>query len=186
MLSTLPRTLKVLSIPLISLALTACGSGGGGGYHYHDRISEYNGNWQSACIYNRSTDSSSIKTLYITDTDYTIYLDEFDNSNCFGSSDFTTEVEGYLYFGDYKPFASTYCDNTIEVDFVPEAVYEDDFKIPSADISAYLNLPEDATYNIMCRRNNQLFTGDLRIDDGKTEFTRPLSLNYDNRLYAFD
>ena len=187
MLSTLPRSLKILSIPLFSLALAACGGASGETIIISsERFSDYEGNWQSACTYDSSTDLSSLETLYISGTDYTIFVDEFDNSDCFGNSDFTTEIEGYLYFGDYRPFASAYCENTIEVDFAPGAVFENNTEIPPSQISAYLNLPENASYNLMCTRNSELYTGDLSFVDGRTENTRPLSLNYNNPLYALD
>ncbi len=140
MLSTL---LKVLSIPLISLFLSACGGGGSTVVVTAEELSDYNGNWQSACSYDNNTGLSSIDTVYISGTDYTIYIDEFDNTNCFGSSDYTTEIEGYLYFGDYRPYVSNYCENTIEVDFTAAAIYEDGIKIPSSEISFYLDLPSN-------------------------------------------
>ncbi len=178
--------LKVLSIPLISLFLSACGGGGSTLTLTAERLSDYNGNWQSACSYDNSTGLSSIDTFYITDTDYTIYTDEFDNNNCFGISEYTTEIEGYLYFGDYKPYASSYCSNTIEVDFVAVAVFEDGIELSTYEISSYLDLPENTSYNLMCTTNGALFTGDLSLDEGRTESTRPLSMNYDKPLYAFD
>ena len=177
--------LKVLSIPLISLFLSACG-GGATLILTPERIANYNGNWQSVCTYDGSTGLSSIDTLYISGTDYTIYIDEFDNNNCFGSSDYTTEIEGYLYFGDYKPYASAYCENTIEVDFTAAAIFEDGTQIPSSEISAYLDLPSNTSHNLMCTRNNELFTGDLSLYDGRRDSTRPLSMNYEKPLYAFD
>lgn len=185
-LPTFPRSLKLLSIPLISLALTACGGGGSTITITTESSAKFNGDWQSACTYNNSSDLSSIETLYISGTDYTIYVDEFDNGNCFGSSDFTTEIEGHLYFGDYKPYASNYCEDTIEVDFVPVAVFEDNIEIPPFEINAYLNLPEGASYNLMCTRNGELFTGDISFDDGTTENLRPLSMNYNNPLEAIN
>lgn len=177
--------LKVLSIPLISLFLSACG-GGATLILTPERIANYNGNWQSVCSYDNSTGLSSIDTFYISDTDYTIYIDEFDNNNCFGISEYTTEIEGYLYFGDYKPYASSYCSNTIEVDFVAVAVFEDGIELSPSEISSYLDLPENTSHNIMCTRNSELFTGDLSIYDGRRDSTRPVSMNYDKPLYAFD
>ena len=176
--------LKLLSIPLFSLVLSACG---GGSSHYitPDQITEYNGSWQSACSYDSSTELSSIDTLYITDTEYTFYTDVFDNNNCFGSSDYTTEIEGYLYYGDYITYASSYCANTIEVDFTAAAIFEDGVQIPSSDISDYLDLPTNTSYNIMCTRNGELYTGDLAVDDGSDDSTRPLSLDYDRPKYYF-
>jgi len=178
--------LKVLSIPLISLFLSACGGGGSTLTLTAERLSDYNGNWQSACRYDSSTDLSFVETLYINDTDYTIYTDEFDNNNCFGTSEYTTEIEGYLYFGDYKPYASSYCSNTIEVDFVAVAVFEDGIELPTSEISSYLDLPENTSHNLICTVNGELYTGDLSLDDVRTESTRPLSMNYDKPLYAFD
>ena len=177
---------KLLSIPLISLVLSACGGGGSSPTITPELLSDYNGNWQSVCTYDGSTDLSFVETLYITDTDYTIYIDEFDNNNCFGTSEYSTEIEGYLYFGDYKPYASNYCSNTIEVDFAAVAVFEDGIKLSPSEISSFLDLPENTSYNLMCTVNDELYTGDLSLDDGRTESTRPLSMNYDNPLYAFD
>ena len=165
--------------------MVACGGGGIDSHHY-DRLSDYNGNWQSECRYDSSTDLTYIKTLYITDTQYTTFIDEYDNSDCFGNSDFTTEIEGVLYYGDYKPYASSYCENTIEVDFAATAVFEDGNEIPPAEIGEYLDLPNNNTsHNIMCTRNSTLYTGDLSLDDGRAHSSRPLSLDYDNPLKAF-
>lgn len=175
--------LKILSIPLVSLALSACG---GESYSISpDHIAKYNGNWQSSCSYDNSIGLSSLETLYITDTEYTIFTDEFDNPNCFGSSDFSTEVQGFLYFGDYKPDTSNFCRNTIEVDFVAAAIFEDGTKIPSSEISDYLNLPSNTLYDVMCVRDDELFTGDLSIDDGSTDNDRPLSMDYTKPLVYF-
>ncbi|MEH6457694.1 MAG: hypothetical protein V7749_15305 [Cocleimonas sp.] len=180
-----PTLLKILSIPLISLFLSACGSGSATIILTPERIASYNGSWQSACSYNRNTDLTSIETLYVSDTEYTIYIDEFDNNNCFGSSDYTTEIEGYLYFGDYIPYASNYCDNTIEVDFTAAVIFEDGIQIASSEISAYLNLPSNTSHNIMCTRDGELFTGDLSLYDGRRDSSRPLSMNYNKPLQAF-
>ena len=179
---TQSKLLKFLSIPLVSVALSACG---GDSYIDHDRIAKYNGNWQSSCSLDSNTGLSSLKTLYITDTEYTIFTDEFDNPNCFGSSDFITEVQGFLYYGDRKPDTSNFCRNTVEVDFVAAAIFEDGTQIPSTEISDYLNLPSNTLYDVMCVRNGELFTGDLSVDDGSTDLDRPLSLDYTRPLEAF-
>jgi len=68
--------LKVLSIPVFSLLLSACG-GGGSDRVTPDRISKYNGDWQTVCSYDSETQLSSIDTLYITDTEYTFFTDVF-------------------------------------------------------------------------------------------------------------
>lgn len=180
-----PALLKVLSIPLISLFLSACGGGSATIIITPERIADYNGNWQSACSYNSNTGLSSIDTLYASGTDYTIYIDEFDNTNCFGSSDYSTAIEGYLYFGDYRPYASDYCENTIEVDFTAAAIFEDGIKIPSSEISDYLDLPSNTSHNLMCSYGGELFTGDLSLYDGRRDSTRPVVMNYNNPLVAF-
>ena len=180
------RLLKVLSIPLISLFLSACGAGGATITITPERLADYDGNWQSACRYDSNADLTYIETLYITGTNYTIYIDEFDNSDCFGISDYTTEIVGYLYFGEYKPYASNYCENTIEVDFAAAAIFEDGTEISPSEISAYLDLPTKTSHDIMCTRNGELFTGDLSDYDGSRFSTRPLSLNYNRPLHAFN
>jgi len=172
---------KVLSLSFISIILSACGSSA-----TEETINEFTGGWKSACRYDSVTDVSSIETLYINDTQYTAYIDEFENDNCFGSSDYTTEIEGYLHFDHYRPFASSYCDNTVEVDFVTTAIFEDDVELTDDEISDYLDVPGNVTYNLMCSKNLSLFTGDFITGSGRSPDSRPIAMNYNNPLYFID
>lgn len=177
--------MKLLAITATSLALTACGGGSSDNQSFVKRISAYQGNWQSACRYDSSTRLSSMDTLYITDTAYSFFTDVFDNNSCAGNSRASTEINGYLYFGADRTDASAYCNNAIEVDFSATAIRENGVRLPNSQISRFLDLPSNVSYNLMCTHNNQLFTGDLSEKDGSSEAQRPYSVALDRPFTKF-
>jgi len=174
---------KVLGLSFISLLLSACG--GATITITPDFVSKYNGNWQSSCKYDSSRNVSYIETLYISDTDYTLYTDEYDNSNCIGNSNYETEIQGFLYFGNTRSSISNFCSNTVEVDFTASVIYENGRQIPSTQISAFLNLQSNTSFDLICTDDDELYRGDYNPNNGRFNNTRPLSLDITIPFFFF-
>jgi len=173
-----------LVIGLMSVLLTACGGGAISTHVSNERIAEYSGKWQSDCINNPNTGVALIDTTYVSGTSYTTYIDEYATSDCSDISQYTTLIEGYLSFGDDVPYASSYCDNAIEVDLTIDAINEDGTELTSQEIKDYFDLPTNTLYDLMCTVNEELYTGDFTFYNGKSYANRPVSINHNNPLFG--
>ncbi len=184
------RIHQFLSITAISLGLAACGGGGGDNGFSPSVRNQIQGDWRTGCNSFTNGTSTILTQTFSKERDgsdsFYVGIKFFSTAdNCTGAADVTVLGGPVSYKGSYTTSTCT----AEKIDETITAIVDNGSPLTGSDAQQFLiqnGIPQK-TYDLACKRGNQLLLGDdSGSNDGSTPGTRPTTMDQGTPYFVWN